>query len=133
VRADLRNRVKRFEVSELSDYPGPYTWRCRVSPDADGATRIALAGELDMAAAPAFRAELERALTEQARVIVDLRSLDFMDSSGMHALAGADARARAAGTRLVIEHPTSAVLRMLELTGMVEVLEVINGSGSAAR
>jgi hypothetical protein len=31
------------------------------------------------------------------------------------------------------EHPAAAVLRMLELTGMLEVLEVVNGSGSAAR
>jgi len=45
----------------------------------------------------------------------------------MHALAAADARARASGARLVIEHPAAAVLRMLE------VLEVVDGSGSAAR
>ena len=133
MRADLRNRVKRFEVSELPDESVAYNWRCRVSPEADGVTRIALAGELDMSVAPAFRAELERALTEHASVIVDLRALDFMDSSGMHALAAADARARTSGARLVIEHPAAAVLRMLELTGILDVLEVVDGSGGAAR
>jgi anti-sigma B factor antagonist len=133
VRADLRNRVERFEVSELSDVSIPQSWRCRVSLEADGVTRIALAGELDMSVAPAFRAELERALTEHAKVIVDLRALDFMDSSGIHALAAADTRARASGARLLIEHPAAAVLRMLELTGMLEVLEIVDGSGSATR
>ena len=51
-------------------------------------------------------------------MIVDLRELEFMDSSGMHALAAADARARASGARLVIAHPAESVLRLLELTGM---------------
>ena len=84
-----------FKVSELSDIPAPTGWRCQVTHEADGMTRVALAGELDMAVAPAFRAELERAVTEGASVIVDLRELEFMDSSGMHALAAAEARARA--------------------------------------
>ncbi len=119
-------------MSELSDFPAPSGWSCRVTHEADGVTRIALAGELDMAVAPAFRAELERAVTESSRVIVDLRELEFMDSSGMHALAAAGARARAMNARLVIAHAAGSVLRLLELTGMREALEVVEESGPSA-
>ena len=131
VRADLRNRYE-SKVSELSEIPAPTGWRCQVTHETDGTTRVALAGELDMAVAPAFRAELERAVTEGASVIVDLRELEFMDSSGMHGLAAADARARAMNARLVIAHPAGSVLRLLELTGMREALEVVEGSGPPA-
>jgi anti-sigma B factor antagonist len=119
-------------VSELSDFPVPTSWRCQIAHEPGGVTRIALAGELDMAVAPAFRAELERAVTESTSVIVDLRELEFMDSSGMHALAAADARARAMDTRLVIANPAGSVLRLLELTGMREALQVVERSGPSA-
>ena len=45
----------------------------------------------------------------------------------MHALAAADARARAMDARLVIAHPAGSVLRLLELTGSVRRLRWSKG------
>lgn len=103
----------------------PPAWRCLVTRDADGTTRIALAGELDMAVAPEVGAELDRALGESSTVTVDLRQLVFIDTSGMHLLASAEARARRSHTRLVITHPVPSLRRLLELTGMNEVLQIV--------
>ncbi len=94
--------------------------------DPDGAMRIALSGELDIAVAPEFEAALRRALAESKSVIVDLDQLVFMDSSGLHRLAAAGARARQSGVRLVVAHPTPSVRRLLDLTGMSEVLEIFD-------
>jgi anti-anti-sigma factor len=106
----------------------PQPWCCQATRDADGVTRIVLTGELDMAVAPEFGAELSRALADSTSVIVDLGQLVFMDSSGLHLLATAAAHARHSGGWLAIVHPAPNVRRVLDLTGMSEVLEIIDGN-----
>lgn len=115
----------------MSDFHSGAPWSCEIARDRDGAIRVALAGEVDMSVAGALRAALDRALAESASVIVDLRELAFMDSSGIHALAAADARAREFDKRLVIAHPTPSVLRILRLTGLDQILRIVDGAGPA--
>ena len=117
----------------MPDLQIPPPWRCHVARDADGATRIALAGELDMAVAPKLEAELVRAQRESASVIVDLGELAFVDSSGVHVLLDADLRARVSGQRLLIAHPARPVLRLFELTGVLDRLDVVDASRPASR
>ena len=79
-------------------------------------------GELDLATTP----QLERTLNEsQARLVVlDLRELAFIDSSGMHAIVRAGTRARQAGRRLVLVRVPSNVERVFTLTGISGQLEI---------
>ncbi|MEA2247836.1 MAG: hypothetical protein QOH46_2365, partial [Solirubrobacteraceae bacterium] len=60
--------------------------RCEVTPDRDVVT-VAVDGELDIATAPVLDAQL-RELRDVGfqRVVVDLRGLAFMDSTGAHLL-----------------------------------------------
>ena len=53
---------------------------------------------------------LERTLSRsQARLVVlDLRELTFIDSSGVHAIVSAGIRARKGGRRLVLVHPRTS-------------------------
>jgi anti-sigma B factor antagonist len=61
-----------------------------------GATRLVLRGELDLATAP----RLEHALAEAGEgVLLDLRGLTFMDSTGVRALL--EAAERGGGLRIV--------------------------------
>src|SRR5450432_2023644 len=66
------------------------------------AARVDVAGEVDIATAP----DLERALlAAEARgrsVVLDLRALDFIDSSGVHVIIAAHHRARQRGRRLAL-------------------------------
>ena len=77
--------------------------------DADGR------GEDRAATAP----QLERtADASQARLVVlDLRELTFLDSSGLHAILHAGIRARQAGRWLVLVRVPSNVERLLTLPG----------------
>lgn len=78
---------------------------------------VHLAGELDVDTTP----ELERTLRDpdsQARLVVlDMRDLAFMDSSGVHAIVNASARVRRLGRRLVILRGPPDVDRLFALTG----------------
>jgi anti-sigma B factor antagonist len=83
----------------------------------DGRARMRLQGELDLAtvgAAETAIAELERE-PDVTTLVIDLRTLRFMDSAGLHLVLGADARARERGRRLVVVRGPEAVDRVFRL------------------
>ena len=59
-----------------------------------------------------------------ALVIVDLRGLEFMDSTGLSTLVKAHQRADEAGQRFVLTRGPQQVQRLLSLTGVAERLEL---------
>ena len=91
-------------------------------------TVLELAGEFDLAAEPLLTRELEAALPAPT-LVLDLRRVTFMDSTGLRLLLEADARARANGDRcLVVRGP--GVHRVIEeglLASRLEVVEQLPG------
>ena len=57
-------------------------------------------------------------------LIVDLRELRFMDSTGLHALVKANKRAGEAGQRFAVVKGGAQIQRLLSLTGVGELLIV---------
>jgi anti-sigma B factor antagonist len=92
--------------------------------DCDGRVIVSLRGELDVAFAAAVAASLAEITARACQVIVDLQGLEFIDSSGLAALARARTHARQAGGDLVLAAPQRQVLRLLTLTRMTEVFSV---------
>jgi anti-sigma B factor antagonist len=95
--------------------------------EGDGRARLALRGELDISSAPVLEEALGR--VEAARpplVVIDLRGLEFMDSTGLRTLVSADQRARDAGRRLAIVRGPEAVDRIFNVTRLDERLELID-------
>ncbi len=88
---------------------------------------LELSGELDLATAPKLEDELKHVeQSEPALIVLDLRPLSFMDSSGLRALLAADARAREAGRRLVLVRGDERVQRVLRITRLDERLEIVD-------
>jgi len=70
--------------------------------DEDDATLV-LTGELDLSTAPEVDQALADAEEKQpARMVIDLRQLVFMDSTGLRVVLAADGRARRDGRRLEV-------------------------------
>ncbi len=89
------------------------------------ASVIAVSGELDLASSAALEEELTRVIQSSvALVIVDLRALEFMDSTGLSTLVKAHQRADEAGQRFVLTRGPQQVQRLLSLTGVAERLEL---------
>ena len=64
---------------------------------------VAVEGEIDLATAPALLAALRDAVASPASAVVaDLTGVEFIDSSGVHALLVAAAAARQHGSRLIV-------------------------------
>jgi anti-anti-sigma factor len=86
---------------------------------------IGVRGELDLASSPALEHELERGAAAQAEVvIVDLRNLEFMDSTGLSVLVRAHQRATENGQRFGVVRGPQQVQRLLSLTGVAERLNL---------
>jgi anti-anti-sigma factor len=93
----------------------------------EGAVRIAVSGELDLASALTFDEELRRAERRQpGTLILDLRRLRFMDSTGLRLILSAQSRARTRGQRLAIVQGGDAVRRIFRLAGVHRRLEIVD-------
>ena len=93
-------------------------------PGCGSAVVFALRGELDVADAASVVAGLAAAAVQEQVLIVDLDGLDFIDSSGVAALARVRAQARLAGGDLLLAAPQRQVLRLLAATRLIEVFGV---------
>jgi anti-sigma B factor antagonist len=90
----------------------------------DGAIVIELAGELDLYNAPELRAGLARALAgATGRIVVDLSSVDFIDSTALGVLIEARAQ-RDGGGDLRLAAPQLETRRTLQVSGLDRRLPV---------
>jgi anti-sigma B factor antagonist len=101
-------------------------FRVDVHNDA-GAAVIVVGGELDLATSPALKEEIDNALRSDAEtVILDLRELEFMDSTGLSVLVRAHHAAEESQRRLYLVRGPSQVQRLLTLTGVEDRLAVLD-------
>jgi anti-anti-sigma factor len=93
----------------------------------NGVARVVAGGELDLSSAEQLEEELKRNEQEEPPLLVlDLRELTFMDSTGLRTVIAADARARDRGGRLVIVRAPEEVDRVFRLTRMDAHLEMMD-------
>ena len=91
--------------------------------EGEQAVVVDVRGELDLASSPALEQRLEsREVRSAGLVIVDLRQLDFMDSTGLSVLVRAHQRAASNGQRFAVVRGPQQVQRLLTLTGVAERL-----------
>ena len=92
-----------------------------------GVARLVVSGELDLATAERLEEELKRhERDEPSTLVLDLRELTFMDSTGLRTVIAADARARERGIRLVIVRGPEDVDRVFQVTQMDRHLEMVD-------
>jgi anti-anti-sigma factor len=100
----------------------------------DEMIRLVLAGEFDLSNA----AQVEDALKEIERerpplLVLDLRELTFMDSTGLRVMVSADARARDDSRRLAVVQGPESVHRVFRITGLDDHLEIVETPEAALR
>ena len=90
-------------------------------------------GELDLATAETLRSTLDAAIAETrsagldgmkngARLVLDLRGLSFIDSTGLHLLVALDQRAQRDGFQLTLLAPAAPIDRAIQLCGLDQML-----------
>ena len=96
-----------------------------------GQTRVVLIGELDIASSEGLENELAAIEADSpGTLVLDLRRVEFIDSTGLRALIAADERARSEGRRLAVVRGPNAVERLLALTKLDQRLEIVDDPDS---
>lgn len=94
--------------------------------DAENASLVVATGELDIATVTHVDQALRRAETDAGLVVLDLRALEFIDSTGAHLVLAAARRIRQAGGRLVVVRGGEQVEWFLALIGIDAELEFVD-------
>jgi anti-anti-sigma factor len=93
---------------------------------------LGLEGELDLHTVALFRHHLAEAVaTAECAVLVDLRGVTFIDSTGLSTLLNALRRLTRARKRLLLVVGKGSVLRMLQLTRLEETFALYRSPGEA--
>jgi anti-sigma B factor antagonist len=108
----------------------------QIAHDQDGGReRLALAGELDVVTAPSLDTTVARLLSGRVEsLIIDLRSVTFIDSSGLRTVLTAWDSCREASCELLLIPGDGACLRLFRITGVLDDLplwEPESGDGFA--
>jgi len=78
-------------------------------------------GELDVATAETLRAALD-GIVDAVRVVLDLRGLSFIDSTGLHLVVALHKRAQRDGFELALLAPAPPVDRAFRICGLDKAL-----------
>ena len=106
----------------MTEYPLPEAFTVRIEEHA-GAAVVIPTGELDLATAPVLEAALAKAFASEGppRVVLDLRELEFIDSSGLRTLLTARRQAEDAGAEFSLVAGHRGLERTLEIAGVHKV------------
>lgn len=102
---------------------------------------VAARGEVDVVSAEQLRRQLREVLeTGFRRIVLDLRHVSFMDSTGLHTVLDAAGASRRRDVDFALIHGPAAVRRLFEVTGTGPVLSFVDpeevdrpGQGPGAR
>lgn len=92
----------------------------------EGVQVLVVEGELDISSVRDFEQALKPLEVAASAVVVDLRSLNFIDSTGLRAILRSDSRMRTAGKRFALVPGSGPVQRVFRLTGLDSRLEFVD-------
>ena len=102
----------------------------RVDVEDDGTLLVLrLHGELDLMSVPTVEDTFDRHGARQA-VVVDLRDLEFMDSSGLRLIVRSHARAEQSGRSMVVVNGPDTVARVFSATDLDSKLNIVDDLAS---
>lgn len=106
-----------------------------IQPETDTSALVfGLRGSLDIATSPSLRAALLEAAGQGKReLVVDLRGVEFIDSTGLGSLIGAHRRARQEGGSLRLVVNEGPLSRLFTITGLVRVFSIYGTLDDALR
>ena len=117
-------------VDRQSAEPGGHLEPARPQPftvDVRRRTDVAIVqpyGELDLATVETLRAALD-GVEQIGRLVLDLRGLSFIDSTGLHLLVALHQRARRDGFQLTLVAPAAPSNKVIQLSGLDRTLPFV--------
>lgn len=94
---------------------------------------VRLKGELDHHTADVVKSRMEEAIAKEEirHLILSLKDLTFMDSSGLGVILGRYKQITSKGGKMVVCDVNSAVYRLFELSGLFKIVSIQDNERSA--
>ena len=92
------------------------------SDSREGRLQLTLCGELDFACSDMLTRMIEEEDVALREVLLDVTDLDFIDTSGVRALAAVRSRNETQGRVVAMTSPTPLVRKVMTLMGRVDLL-----------
>ena len=92
--------------------------------DVNGASVVALTGDVDLQTSPAVRQKLLECLEKSKRVVADLGAVSYIDSSGVASLVEAFQVSRKKGATFALASVSPAAMRVLSLARLDKVFTI---------
>lgn len=88
---------------------------------------VRLTGELDHCSAQSIRRELDEMIADPGvkKLVLDLRGLTFMDSSGIGVILGRYRALAQRGGKVTVKNMNPHIARIFILSGMNQIIEII--------
>lgn len=103
-----------------------------VTREADGATIVAVEGEIDVYTAPKLRDQITELVADGSyHLIIDMEGVEFLDSTGLGVLVGGLKKVRAHDGSLQLVCNQDRLLKIFRITGLAKVF-AIHASTEAA-
>lgn len=91
---------------------------------------VTVTGELDLASSQVFEEAMAEALGAGTElVVIELGDLEFIDMSGLRVMLDAHDRIERDGKRLMLVNVGQAMMRLLRITGLTHLFELVDNSG----
>lgn len=93
--------------------------------EVDGATIIAVQGEIDVYTAPKLRDSITELVAGGAHhLVVDMEGVDFLDSTGLGVLVGGLKKVRAHDGSLKLVCTQERLLKIFRITGLAKIFRI---------
>ncbi|GGX59567.1 STAS domain-containing protein [Streptomyces minutiscleroticus] len=99
------------------------SWLTVVRTVTDGTTVLGLQGEVDLHTVGRLRRALAACATDPVRLVVDLRWVTFMDSTGINALVALHRATLGTPGWIRLARPQRPVRRILQVSGLDTVID----------
>jgi anti-sigma B factor antagonist len=97
-----------------------------------GAAIVSPAGEIDVATVDQVRERLRECEADAEAVVLDLRRVEFMDTSGLQLVFETQQRASGSGFEFIVVRGSAALQRLFEIAGFGDRLRLVNDPDDAA-
>ncbi|MDM5297010.1 anti-sigma factor antagonist [Bacillus pumilus] len=90
----------------------------------DHKTKISVSGEIDVYSAPELRETLMPKAEQGEHLEICLKDVSYMDSTGLGVFVGLFKAAQKAGGTLKLENLSDRLVRLFEITGLKDIIDI---------
>ena len=104
-----------------------------VTREGDGATIVAVEGEIDVYTAPKLRDKITELVGDGVyQLIIDMEKVEFLDSTGLGVLVGGLKKVRAHDGSLELICSQERLLKIFRITGLAKVFTIHDSAEPAS-